>query len=133
VQGGHHERGTVDADKIAFVVIDVPQATETLDADVARFTDAAGLDYKIVTIPPGTADMTSQMQEVAASGADVVQVVSTPRGCRARLGVTRRPDICRPTPSAVRAGCTQPALRAHRVTTRHLTLERWQSGRMHSP
>jgi hypothetical protein len=82
VQGGHHERGTVDADKIAFVVIDVPQATETLDG-------AASLDYEIVTIPPGTADMTSQMQEVAASGADVVQVVGTPRGCRARLGVTR--------------------------------------------
>jgi hypothetical protein len=89
VQGGHHERGTVDADKIAFVVIDVPQATETLDADVARFTDGAGLDYEIVTIPPGTANITSQMQEVAASGADVVQVVGTPRGCRARLGVTR--------------------------------------------
>jgi hypothetical protein len=33
------------------------------------------------------------MQEVHASGADVVQVVGTPRGRRARPGVTRRPVI----------------------------------------
>jgi branched-chain amino acid transport system substrate-binding protein len=72
---------SVDADKIAFVVIDVPQATETLDADVERFAGAASLDYEIVTIPPGTADMTSQMQEVAASGADVVQVVGNDAFC----------------------------------------------------
>lgn len=72
---------SVDADKIAFVVIDVPQATETLDADVERFAGAADLDYEIVTIPPGTADMTPQMQDVAASGADVVQVVGNDAFC----------------------------------------------------
>ena len=72
---------SVDADKIAFVVIDVPQATETLDADVARFAGAADLAYEIVTIPPGTADMTPQMQDVAASGADVVQVVGNDAFC----------------------------------------------------
>jgi branched-chain amino acid transport system substrate-binding protein len=72
---------SVDADKIAFVVIDVPQATETLEADAEHFTEAAGLDYEIVTIPPGTADMTSQMQEVAASGAGVVQVIGNDAFC----------------------------------------------------
>jgi branched-chain amino acid transport system substrate-binding protein len=70
-----------DADKIAFVVIDVPQALETLDADVDAFTDAAGLDYEVVAIPPGTADMTSQMQQVADSGADVVQIVGNDAFC----------------------------------------------------
>jgi branched-chain amino acid transport system substrate-binding protein len=71
----------VDADTIAFVVIDVPQATETLEADVERFAGAAGLEYEIVTIPPGTPDMTSRMQDVVASGADVVQVVGNDAFC----------------------------------------------------
>lgn len=69
------------ADTIAFVVIDVPQALETLETDAEAFTDAAGLDYEIVAIPPGTADMTSQMQQVVDSGADVVQIVGNDAFC----------------------------------------------------
>jgi branched-chain amino acid transport system substrate-binding protein len=69
------------ADKITFVVIDVPQALETLEGGADEFTEAAGVDYEIVRIPPGTADMTSQMQQVADSGAGVVQVVGNDAFC----------------------------------------------------
>jgi branched-chain amino acid transport system substrate-binding protein len=70
-----------DADKIAFVVIDVPQAIEGLEGDVDTYTEAAGLEYEIVAIAPGTADMTSQMQDVVNGGADVVQVVGNDAFC----------------------------------------------------
>ncbi|HKY65471.1 MAG TPA: ABC transporter substrate-binding protein [Acidimicrobiales bacterium] len=70
-----------DADKLAFVVIDVPQALEGLEGDVDAITEAAGLEYEVVAIPPGTADMTSQMREVADGGADVVQVIGNDAFC----------------------------------------------------
>jgi len=70
-----------EADRVAFVVIDVPQALETLEGGVDAFTEAAGVEYEIVRIPPGTADMTSQMQQVADSGAGVVQVVGNDAFC----------------------------------------------------
>ena len=38
------------ADKITFVVIDVPQALETLEGGAEEFTEAAGVDYDIVRI-----------------------------------------------------------------------------------
>lgn len=71
---------TEEADKITFVVIDVPQALETLE-DVDPIMEEAGLDYEIVAIPPGTADMTPQMQEVVDSGTGVVQVVGNDAFC----------------------------------------------------
>jgi branched-chain amino acid transport system substrate-binding protein len=69
-----------EADRIAFVVIDVPQALETLEGADPIMEDA-GLEHEVVAIPLGTAVMTSQMQQVAASGADVVQVVGKDAFC----------------------------------------------------
>ncbi len=69
-----------EADRVAFVVIDVPQALVTLEG-AGPIMEEAGLEYDVVPIPPGTADMTSQMQQVAESGADVVQVVGNDAFC----------------------------------------------------
>ena len=41
----------------------------------------AGLEHSVVRVPVGTADMTSQMQQVADSGADVVQVIGNDAFC----------------------------------------------------
>lgn len=71
---------TEEADKITFVVIDVPQALETVNG-AGPVMDEAGLEYEIVPIPVGTADMTSQMQQVVDSGAGVVQVVGNDAFC----------------------------------------------------
>ena len=71
----------VDADSIAFVVIDVPQALVLLEEDGPALFEEAGIEMEVVPIAPGTADMTSQMQQVANSGADVVQVTGNDAFC----------------------------------------------------
>ena len=75
-----------DADKIAFVNIDVPQANASFDSGAAGETlEGAGLEYDLIKIPPGTADMTSQMQEVASGDAGVVFIVGNDAFCIAAL------------------------------------------------
>jgi branched-chain amino acid transport system substrate-binding protein len=74
------------ADKIAFVNIDVPQALASFESGAAgAIVENAGLEYELVKIPPGTADMTSQMQEVASSGAGVVYIVGNDAFCIAAI------------------------------------------------
>jgi branched-chain amino acid transport system substrate-binding protein len=68
-------------DKIAFVIIDVPQAVQALDTLGPPIMDQAGLDYAVFRVPPGTADMTAQMQQVVDSGAGVVQVTGNDAFC----------------------------------------------------
>jgi len=70
-----------DADKITFVVIDVPQAVEIVEASGDEVMGRAGLDYSVVRVPIGTADMVPQMQQVVAEGADVVQVLGNDAFC----------------------------------------------------
>jgi branched-chain amino acid transport system substrate-binding protein len=74
-----------NADKIAFVVINVPEALQGLDALAPTILGDAGLEYDVIAIDPGTADMTSQMQEVADSGAGVVQITGNDAFCIAAL------------------------------------------------
>ncbi len=66
--------------KIGFVVIDVPQAVEIIEQNDDLLTNA-GIDYDVVRVPIGTADMTSQMQQVKNSGAGVVQVIGNDAFC----------------------------------------------------
>jgi branched-chain amino acid transport system substrate-binding protein len=70
-----------DADKVAFVVIDVPVAVAAFETDGPDILENADLDYELVQIPPGTPDMTPQMQEVVDSGAEVVQVMGNDTFC----------------------------------------------------
>jgi branched-chain amino acid transport system substrate-binding protein len=70
------------ADKIAFVTIDVPAALTLFESGAAdQILGNAGIEYDLVRVPPGTADMTSQMQEVASSGAGVVNVIGNDAFC----------------------------------------------------
>ena len=68
-------------DRIAFVVIDVPVALTTFENLGPQILENAGLEWDLITIPPGTADMTSQMREVADSGAGVVHVLGNDAFC----------------------------------------------------
>jgi branched-chain amino acid transport system substrate-binding protein len=70
-----------DADKVAFVVIDVPVALSLFESLGPQILRNAGLDYELVKVPLGTADMTAQMSQVADSGAGVVQVVGYDAFC----------------------------------------------------
>ncbi len=69
-----------DTKKIAFVVIDVPQAVEIIEQNGEILTEA-GYEYELVRVPIGTADMTAQMQLVASSGAGVAHVVGNDAFC----------------------------------------------------
>ena len=71
-----------DADKVAFVIIDVPQAVGILtEGQGPEILENAGVESEVVRIPIGTADMTSQMQEVVSGGAGVVQVIGNDAFC----------------------------------------------------
>jgi branched-chain amino acid transport system substrate-binding protein len=79
-----------DADKIAFVIIDVPQALSILQEGAGPdILDRSGVDYEVVRVPPGTADMTSQMQQVVDSGAGVVHVIGNDAFCIAAFNGLR--------------------------------------------
>ncbi len=76
---------SVGASKVAFVIIDVPQALEVLDADDGATMSRAGLDYDVVPIPLGTPDMVPQMERVKASGAGVVHILGNDAFCIAAI------------------------------------------------
>ncbi|HET8618690.1 MAG TPA: ABC transporter substrate-binding protein [Acidimicrobiales bacterium] len=74
------------ADKIAFVLIDVPQALGSFESGAAdAILENADLTYELIRIPVGTADMTSQMQDVVESEAGVVQIVGNDAFCIAAI------------------------------------------------
>jgi branched-chain amino acid transport system substrate-binding protein len=70
------------------VVIDVPQAIEGLE-NIYPILDEMGLEHETVAIPPGTADMTPQMQQVASSGAGVVHITGNDAFCIAAFNGLR--------------------------------------------
>lgn len=70
-----------DVTKLAFVVIDVPQAVEIIEGDGGQLLTDAGFEYEIIRVPVGTADMTSQMQQVVESEAGVTQVIGNDAFC----------------------------------------------------
>jgi len=75
-----------DTDKLAFVLIDVPQALATFESGAAdEILDNAGLEYELIKVAPGTADMTVQMQQVVDAGAGVVQIVGNDAFCIAAI------------------------------------------------
>ncbi|WP_307874827.1 ABC transporter substrate-binding protein [Frankia nepalensis] len=68
-------------DKVASIVIDVPNALEVAQRVApGRYKDN-GLEYQLVTVPPGTADMTPQMKTVLDGGAGLVFVVGNDAFC----------------------------------------------------
>jgi branched-chain amino acid transport system substrate-binding protein len=69
------------ADSIQFVLIDVPEARQGVESLGPTIMENAGIDYDVVPLPVGTADMTSQMQQVAGSGAGVVHITGNDAFC----------------------------------------------------
>jgi branched-chain amino acid transport system substrate-binding protein len=72
-------------DKVAFVVLDVPVAVSLFESLAPDIMDNADLDYEIVKIPPGSADVTSQMSDLVENGAGVVQIVGYDAFCIAAV------------------------------------------------
>jgi branched-chain amino acid transport system substrate-binding protein len=75
-----------DTDKLAFVLIDVPQALASFESGAAdEILENAGLEYELIKVPVGTADMTVQMQQVVDADAGVVQIVGNDSFCIAAI------------------------------------------------
>ncbi len=74
-----------NSDKVEFVIIDVPQARTGVEQLAPAVMGKANLDYDVIPIAPGTADMTAQMQQVKASGAGVVHITGNDAFCIAAL------------------------------------------------
>jgi branched-chain amino acid transport system substrate-binding protein len=67
--------------KVTVVVIDVPAALSVYESIAPAAFEEAGLELEVVPVPPGTADMTPQMQQVADSDPGLVQVVGNDTFC----------------------------------------------------
>lgn len=76
---------SVDAAKVAYVIVDVPQARDLFENDDGATMAAAGLDFEVVPIPLGTPDMVPQMEQVKAGGAGVVHILGNDSFCIAAI------------------------------------------------
>jgi branched-chain amino acid transport system substrate-binding protein len=63
----------VDASSAAFVAIDIPAVLEAIKTSAPQWA-AAGIDIETIAVPPGTADMTPQLQGLGADAPDIVYV-----------------------------------------------------------
>jgi branched-chain amino acid transport system substrate-binding protein len=64
-----------NAKKVVGVIIDVPAATEIYKTRAKDLMKAQGLDFELMAIPPGQADMTPQMAQIAKQKDVAVQLV----------------------------------------------------------
>ena len=69
------------ASKVTVVVIDVPAALSVYEQAAPALFEEAGIDLDVVAVPPGTADMTPQMQDVVDGDPGVLQVVGNDTFC----------------------------------------------------
>lgn len=75
-KGGH---------KFAMIVIDVPAATQALQILGKPLYKKAGIDLLQIAAPPGTPDLTAQLQKAVSEGADAVGVTGDLTFCTSFL------------------------------------------------
>ena len=68
-------------DDIAFVVIDVPAARAPYETFAPDLFEEAGIEFEVVTVPPGTPDMAPQMIQLAEREPGLVYVVGNDAFC----------------------------------------------------
>jgi branched-chain amino acid transport system substrate-binding protein len=71
--------------KVATVIIDVPAAVAPVKALQQPMYDKAGISVDYTAVPPGTPDMTPQIQAAASKNPDMFVVVGDPTFCTAAL------------------------------------------------
>lgn len=67
--------------KAAILVIDLPAATESIEVIVPLFYGNVGLETDIVKVPPGTPDMTPQVQAAISGGTEAFIVFGDAAFC----------------------------------------------------
>ncbi len=76
-------------DKVTVVVVDIPAAVALYDSLGPSLFEAQGIELDVVKVPPGTADMTPQMQLLADGEAGVVHVIGNDTFCVAAFNGLR--------------------------------------------
>ena len=76
----------LDVEKVASILIDLPAAVGPIKALGQPLFDDAGLTVDFVAVPPGTPDMTPQVQDALGSGAELVNIIGDPAFCISALG-----------------------------------------------
>lgn len=71
--------------KFAMVVIDVPAATQGAQVLGGIVFKNAGVDFSVITAPPGTPDLTPQLQDAVSQGADAIGVTGDVTFCTSFL------------------------------------------------
>ena len=71
--------------KFVMVTIDVPSATQAAEALGGLVFGNAGVDYDVIAAPPGTPDLTPQLQSAVDSGADAIGVTGDVTFCTSFL------------------------------------------------
>lgn len=74
--------------RAAFIVIDVPGAAGPISALAGPLFANVGIPVDVVLVPPGTADMTPQVQTAISNGADHISVFGDSTFCLAALKAT---------------------------------------------
>ncbi len=75
--------------KVTMVVVDVPSAVSVSKVLAPPLFEQAGIDFDSVAIPPGTADMTPQMQRLASDDPGIVHIVGPDAFCISALNGLR--------------------------------------------
>ena len=70
---------------VAVVTIDVPAATDALNALVPLFYPNVGVQGDVVAVPPGTPDMTPQIQTAISNGAEMFGIIGDETFCISAL------------------------------------------------
>ncbi|MBL7520990.1 ABC transporter substrate-binding protein [Frankia sp. CNm7] len=95
--------------KVTVVAIDVPTVMGIYQSIAPRMFEAEGMELDVVAVPPGTADMTPQMQTLVAGGPGLVQVLGSDAFCIAAFNGLRTAGFSGPL--AAVAQCITDATR----------------------
>lgn len=71
--------------KLAMLVIDVPAATEAANAIGGIVFGNAGVEYETIAAPPGTPDLTPQIQSAVSGGAEAIAITGDITFCTSAM------------------------------------------------
>ena len=94
--------------KVAFLVENVPSAIQGAQAIGGLVFKAAGIDFTVIPVDPGTADMSPQLQSAVSGGANAVGMVGDVTFCSSFLQAYNTLDL--KLPRYVISTCQSPTI-----------------------
>jgi branched-chain amino acid transport system substrate-binding protein len=92
----------------AMVTIDVPAATQAAETLGGLVFANAGVEYSVIAAPPGTPDLTSQLQAAISGGADAIGVTGDVTFCTSFLQAYQTLNL--DVPKYIIAPCIDPTV-----------------------